>query len=300
MFKHLLVPLDGSRLAEAALPPAAFLAHHLGASITLIHLVERNAPQDVHGDRHLATSKEAGVYLDEIAHQAFGDDIAVDHHVHTVEIDNVARSIVEHADELAVDLIVMCSHGRGGPRTWLFGGIAQQVIAQGDTPVFLVRARAQPLAGDFACRRLVVPLDGQPDHEQGVPAAAELAQACGAEIHLVMAVHTRSTLPGQQAASAMLLPGASAALLDLAEQAGEHYLVQQQAELRAAGLAVTAEVQRGDPAGIIVTAARRVAADMIVMGTHGKSQMDAFWSGSVTPRVASRSTVPLLLVPVRG
>lgn len=300
MFKHLLVPLDGSRLAEAALPPAAYLARKLGASITLIHLVERNAPQDVHGDHHLGTSKEAEKYLDDVSRQAFTSDIRVDHHVHTVEIDNVARSIVEHAEELAVDLVVMCSHGRGGPRTWLFGGIAQQVIAQGDTPVFLVRARAQPLASGFACRRLIVPLDGQPDHEQSVPAASSLAHACGAEIHLLMAVHTRGTLPGQQAASAMLLPGASAALLDLAEQAGAQYLSRQQAEMQAAGLAVTAEVQRGDPAGLIVTVARRVDADMIVMGTHGKSQMDAFWSGSVTPRVASRSTVPLLLVPVRG
>jgi nucleotide-binding universal stress UspA family protein len=62
---------------------------------------------------------------------------------------------------------------------------------------------------------------------------------------------------------------------------------------------VTAEVYRGDPAGAIARTAQRVQSDLIVMGTHGKSGMDAFWSGSVAAQVCSRSRVPLLLVPVR-
>jgi nucleotide-binding universal stress UspA family protein len=59
MFKHLLVPLDGSRLAEAALPAAACLAEQLGASITLIHIIERDASGEIHGERHLTTPDEA-------------------------------------------------------------------------------------------------------------------------------------------------------------------------------------------------------------------------------------------------
>jgi nucleotide-binding universal stress UspA family protein len=64
-------------------------------------------------------------------------------------------------------------------------------------------------------------------------------------------------------------------------------------------LAVTAEVRRGDPAATIVETARQSGADLIVLGTHGTTGMDAFWEGSVTARVAARSRVPLLLVPVR-
>jgi nucleotide-binding universal stress UspA family protein len=61
---------------------------------------------------------------------------------------------------------------------------------------------------------------------------------------------------------------------------------------------VAAEVQRGAPADVIVKTADRAQADLIVLSTHGRSQMDAFWSGSVTPKVAGRTHVPLLLVPV--
>ncbi len=61
---------------------------------------------------------------------------------------------------------------------------------------------------------------------------------------------------------------------------------------------VTGEVQRGDPAKQIVHAARAFKADIIVLGTHGKTAMDAFWSGSVTPKIATQTHLPLLLVPV--
>jgi nucleotide-binding universal stress UspA family protein len=63
MFKRLLVPLDGSHLAEAALPAAAFLALKLNAVLTLVHIVERNAPEEIHGDRHLTNADEANAYL---------------------------------------------------------------------------------------------------------------------------------------------------------------------------------------------------------------------------------------------
>ena len=59
MFKHLLVPLDGSRLAEAALPAAILVAQKSGAKVTLLHVIERNAPKSVHGNVHLRTAEEA-------------------------------------------------------------------------------------------------------------------------------------------------------------------------------------------------------------------------------------------------
>jgi len=62
MFKRLLVPLDGSRLAEAALPPAAYLANRLDAAITLVHIIERSASAEVHGERHLHYNR-SGVRL---------------------------------------------------------------------------------------------------------------------------------------------------------------------------------------------------------------------------------------------
>jgi nucleotide-binding universal stress UspA family protein len=299
MFKHLLVPLDGSRLAEASLPVAALLARKLDAQVTLVHVVERDAPQEIHGDRHLSDPDEAAAYLDEAATRAFPAGVVVERHIHTNEVQDVALSIVEHVDELAPDLIVMCTHGRGGLRGWLWGSIAQQVIALGDTPVLLVHPDGAEAAPKFACSCLLVPLDGDPDHAQGLAVAASLARVCEARLHLLMVIPTLSTLQGQDSAAGRLLPGAMAAMLDMSEESGGEYLRQQVAQLQAQGLSVRAEVCRGDPAAGIVRTAQETKADLVVLGTHGKTGLDAFWSGSVAYEVASRSHLPLLLVPVR-
>jgi nucleotide-binding universal stress UspA family protein len=300
MFRHLLVPLDGSRLPEAALPAAALLAGKLGAAVTLVHVIEENPPQDVHGESHLRDPDQACTYLDEVASRAFPHGSEVETHTHRAQVQDVARSIVEHTAELEPDLIVMCTHGQGGLYTRLFGSIAQQIIALGRTPVLLVRPSQRRAAPELACQRMLVPLDGNPDHEQGLRVAAGLAQACGADLHLVMVVPTVRTLRGQQAASGVFLPGAVSTLLDLDREAAEAHLSDQVVRLRADGLAVTAEVRRGDPARVIARMAQRAHADLVVMGTHGKAGMEAFWSDSVAAAVSSEADVPLLLVPVRG
>ena len=71
MFRHFLIPLDGSRMAEAALPVAAFLAEKFSSRVTLMHVVERNAPREVHGQSHLKNAQEAAVYLRELSQRAF-------------------------------------------------------------------------------------------------------------------------------------------------------------------------------------------------------------------------------------
>jgi nucleotide-binding universal stress UspA family protein len=299
MFRRLLVPLDGSRLAEAALPVAAYVARKLDSTVTLLHVVERHSPQEVHGDPHLTTPEQAAAYLDEVAARAVLDGLAVERHIHTAAVDDVARSIVEHRDELAPDLIVMCTHGRGGLRTWLYGTIAQQVIARGTIPTLVVRPTGSRDAQPFVCRKLLVPIDGHPEHEQGLPIAIALARACAAELHLLMVIHTFSTLAGQRAASARLLPRTTSALLDIARHSAQDYLQQRAAQAQAQGLIVTAEIRRGDPARKIAQAIRAIGADAVVLGTHGRAGMDALWAGSVVPRISRRAREPLLLVPVR-
>ena len=299
MFEHLLVPLDGSRLAEAALPAAAALSKMLDAWVTLIHVIERDAPQQVHGERHLSDPAEASAYLQEVAARAFPLGVHVEQHVHTAEVADVARSIVEHVDELEPDLIVMCTHGQGGLRTWLLGSIAQQIIARGATPVLLIQPDGAAATPAFACRRLLVPLDGNTDHEQSLPVAAGLARACTGEVHLLMVVPTLGTLQGERGATAKLLPRTTSALLDMSEETALAYLNSKALTVQASGVPATAKVHRGDPATEIARTAQRVQADLIVMGTHGTRGMEAFWSGSVTAQVSRRSPVPLLLVPVR-
>ncbi|MDR3569517.1 MAG: universal stress protein [Syntrophobacteraceae bacterium] len=299
MFTHLLVPLDGSRLAEAPLSAAVSLALALNATVTLIHAVERDAPHEIHGERHLTGPQEARDYLGDVAARVFPPQIPVTAHVHGDAVKDVARSIAEHAVELGADLIVMCTHGRGGLRGFMYGRVSQQVSGFATAPVLLISPAAGGAQTAFSCQRMLAPLDGDPDHEEGLKVAAGLANVCGAKITLVMAVHTLSTLSGENAATARMLPRTTHALLDIAEKEAEKYLGERSSSLQAKGILSSARVRRGNPVSVILDSLEETRADLLVLATHGKTGMDAFWSGSATPNLTMRSTVPLLLVPAR-
>jgi nucleotide-binding universal stress UspA family protein len=299
LFQHLIVLLDGSRLAEAALPPTIYLAKALGAKVTLVHVIESKPPERIHGERHLSNPEEALDYLREVAMRAFPADLEVGQHVHIHAVNDVAKSIAEHAGELDSDLIVMCTHGRGGLRDWIIGSMAQQVIGQGNTPVFLIRPGRERGSSEFKCEKILVSLDADPEHEKGLAISRKLAQVFHASLHLVMVVHTRSTLSGERAVSARTLPGTTSVLLDLKEKEAADYLAEHLSQLEVSGLTATAEVQRGDPAKALLKVSEKIQADVIVLGTHGKTGLEAFWSGSITPKLSSHSLSPLLLVPVR-
>jgi nucleotide-binding universal stress UspA family protein len=302
MFKHILVPLDGSSLAEAALQPAASLAQTLKAPVTLLHIIEKNAPEEVHKDRHLTQAQDANAYLEEIARQRFPKGSRVEWHVHEAEVKDVAASIVQHAEELKPDLIIMCAHGRGGVRDIIFGSIAQQVLAQGITPVLLLQPKSTGQPPPFQLQRMLIPLDSESMHDDSLPIAEYLARSYKAELHLLCVIPTLGTLSGEQAAAGSLLPGTASAFLDIKEENAKGHLQSHLAELIERGFKASAEVSRGDPAQGIVTTAARIHVDLIVLSTHRRAGMDAFWARSVAPNVARHTTIPILLLPltVRG
>lgn len=297
MFKRLLVPLDGSKLSEASLSIAVHLAQTLGASVMLLHIIERDAPKEIHSDRHLREAGQAKEYLEGVASRAIPPGVPVEVHVHAVGVKDVAQSIADHTEELEPDLIIICTHGSGGARDWIFGSIAQQVVSIWKTPVLLIPPRC--CQEEYAFKTILVPLDGHVEHEAGLPVAADLAKTLEAKLHLLMVIHKPGTLEGERAAVRQMLPGTMSALLEMAEEQGKEYLLRHLVELRGQGLTVDAEVKRGEPVATITDATKRLPADLIVLGTHGKTGSDAFWSGSATPKIASRSQIPLLLVPVR-
>ncbi|MBF0505658.1 MAG: universal stress protein [Nitrospirae bacterium] len=299
MFRHILVPLDGSRMAEAALPAAAFISEEFNAVVTLIHVIERNAPSEVHGQTHLRNTDEATEYLRETALRAFPRGVKVDFHVHTTEVDNVAESIVDHADELHHDLIIMCSHGRGKALHLLFGSIAQKIISLGSLPVLITRPIGDGSIPEFSCRALLLPLDGNPDHEQSLPVSKELARTSGALLHLAVVIPGFGDLSGQGAVTSRFLPGTMSQILEMSVENAEEYLQNHVKEFGSQGIEAIAHVLRGDPAVVIDDSARKLQIDLIVMATHGKTGMDAFWQGSVSHKLSSRSRIPLLLVPVK-
>lgn len=299
MFKHILVPLDGFELAEAALPAARFLAGALGAKVTLVHAVEENPPPTIHGERHLRTRTEAEVYLKEISSSAGPAGSTVVWHVHAAATGDIVKSIVEHQGEFAPDLIVMCTHGRGGLRRIIIGSIAQQVAAGGHTPVLLIRPDGHRRDSSFTVTRLLAPLDGERAHEQGLDVALGLARATGARLQLLSVVPTMGTLAGRDATMGRFMPGTTQAILDIAETDLKSYLTGQVSRLQKAGVPASAELRHGDTAPAIVEAADSLDASIIVLATHGKAGNEAFWTNSVAASVQAQTKRPLLLVPVK-
>lgn len=295
----MLVPLDGSTLAEVTIPVALSLATRLHASITLLHVLERDAPAEVHGDPHLTRADDAAAYLKAIADRlqaGAGPEVIVQSHVHENPEHDVARSIIDHAAELGIDLIVLANHGRGGWRELLVGTIAQKVVRQGDRPVFMVPAREHVAPAPYTCQSIAVALSGEAEAEVAIAPTAALALAFAAPVHLISAVPTLSTLTGDRTAVAAFTPGSTRAALDLEEADTRTYLQAIARSLGELGIFADATVVRGTPATEILAAADHQGAQLLVLATHGRSGISAIWTGSVGTRVLGRATRPLLLV----
>jgi nucleotide-binding universal stress UspA family protein len=298
MFAHIIVPLDGSRLAETALPIAVYLSTILGSQVALVHIVEENASPVIHGDRHLITPREAESYLENIRREFFAADARVSCHVHTHAAQNVADAILLHQSELNPDLIVMCTHGRGGVREFIFGSIAQQVVEAGQTPVLIIRPdtvsrqKAKPIHTLFAAT------DNDPQHWQGLQPAFQLAKKIKARLHILGVVPTMGALSGKHATLGRFMPATTYHVLEMAESELRSFFTEKTRNLNDADVGPTLQVARGDPLSLIIKTADSVDADVIILGTHGKAGTAAFWSGSIAARVVKQTLRPLLLIPV--
>ncbi len=297
MFKRLIVPLDGSDLAESVLPTTVYLAERFHATIVLFHALEQNPPTTIHGARHLTDLEEARAYLDALATRLSQPGLTIERHVDASKEPDVARSITQNAKTLDAQLIILCAHGRSGLRDALVGSIAQQVIHQGATHVFLLRPGK---IDDWHCDRILLPLDSAPVHEPALPIAAEFARVFKAEIQVMTVVPTPSTLSAERAAASTFLPTTTNAVLDLAERGAADYIQKMVGKLTTDGFNAKGQVARGDAASEILGQAERSGANLIVLATHGRGSIEAFWAGSVTPQVIARAASPLLLVRVTG
>jgi nucleotide-binding universal stress UspA family protein len=296
---HILVPLDGSRLAESALSPTIALAERLGARVTLLHILERGAPETIHGERHLTSTGEAEAYLTGAASRFADAGITVAVHTHPSPEGDVAGSIAIHALASRADLIVMCAHGRGGLRGWLFGAIAQRVVRHGGAPVLLIRQETSGPTGPLAPRTVVVALDGTPEGEAALPASLTLARALGTSLHLLVVVATLATVGGDRVAAAQLTPIATSAALDLESDTARAYLAQLRERLGDSGVPTTLEVERGEASRVVLDRAARAGGSLVALATHGRSGFDALWSASVGAKVVARASGPLLLVSAK-
>ncbi|MBX7253702.1 MAG: universal stress protein [Candidatus Promineofilum sp.] len=153
MFKHLLVPLDGSGFAEAALPYALELAAQFDSDITLLRVI---APPRL-GEGALTPDSadftirvRDDLYKEAIEYLQFQKgSLRSQHyraHYQVVEAEDVATEIINTVRGVGADTVVMCTHGRGGLSRWLFGSVATRVLQSAPVPVLIVRPQSATTA----------------------------------------------------------------------------------------------------------------------------------------------------------
>ncbi|CAN5602019.1 universal stress protein [soil metagenome] len=296
---QILVPLDGSSLAEQALPYAQSL---VGASgrITLLRVFRNPAPFSNGAGSEIVPEdlvsewmiKESQRYLDETAASfrlALPTGIEVDTLVVTGD---PAGAILGTAADRNADLIVMTSHARGAFGRATYGSVADRIARTADIPVVIARPHnEESVEQHTAISRIIVPLDRSLLAQEALPVAKAMALHLGCSIHLVHVIDTFS--------SYMAITGVpvSQSMIDAWYADTRTELEAIEAELRAAGVAATSAIYQGSTTDNISEIAQ--PGDLIVMTSHGRSGFTRWFLGSIAEKLVRIAPVPVCLVPAR-
>ena len=301
-FRTILVPLDGSPLAEKALSPALRIAAAMagragGEKVRLVLLRVVGQVALVAADPMLYDElmrmgiDEAQAYLRTTAAAQVAANV-------TVEAQAVSGSpadaIVHFAEEQGVDLIVMSSHGRTGSSRWVYGSVAEKVMHH--APCATVIIRAHVAVEMFHNRKILLPLDGSPLAERALAPALAIADAVQSDVTLLRVAPAREPLP-----EAMLPAGEDVgAALDAAaaqeRAAAETYLQQVYSGHPNEHLFFDVVTTEGDIADAIVSYADEKQSDLIVMSSHGRSGIGRWLHGSVAEKVLRGANCATLII----
>lgn len=293
MVDRVLVPLDGSALAEQALPHALTVARAFGAELLLLRVLgSQVAP--VNGAEFRLRKAEAAGYLTAVAARLKGDGIAISH---AVLVGNAPEQILAALRERRADLLVLCRHGAGGATEFHLSGTASKLVASATCSLLVVDpdgpgARADVTsAASYA--RMVVPVDCSKRSEWGVCLAASLAREAGAELVLM---HVAS--PPEVIEPASGDPRAAQLARELAQinlAAAKAYLDALVARLSPSPRARHRIVKNGHVGASLLRAAQEEGASLVVLSAHGHAPALGAAFGSVTSALVADCTAPVLI-----
>lgn len=265
MVKRILVGLDGSTLAEAALPYVRLVAPRFGAEVTLVQVVALPNDADRADPRDLQEffgrgEAQAHQYLQRMAKTLQDDGIAVRREV---VFGDAAREIVGLADARRVDLIALATHGRSGVEHAVYGSVAERVLRSTKTPVLMAHALRPWSVPSEGIQQIVVPLDGSAYAEAVLSVVKTLATALKVPVTLLRVVDMVYTVGEPSADSAEYR-----SRLDALKEGAAHYLTSVSAELQYTGLVVSAAIKVGFPAAQIEDFVVAHPGSLVLMTTH--------------------------------
>jgi nucleotide-binding universal stress UspA family protein len=269
-FERFLVASDGSEFSAAAVREAIGMAKKCGAQVHVMSLVALGVEHEGLGESFLKQELErAQAHLDGIKAQA--DEAQVACETHLVQGNQIDQEIVDLADRIRADVIVMGRRGRRGLARLMLGHATAQVIGQAHCNVLVV-----PRAAKVEGRHIVLATDGSRFADTAAVTAGALARVCNTPI-TVASVTTDDQAPEVRAEAA---------------QAVERVV----AHMRAEGTAVEGKVLHGEPAAAITEVARASGADLIVTGSHGRTGLERVLIGSTSERILNATECAVLVV----
>lgn len=300
MYQRMLLPLDGSELAEVALSYAKGIASRFGLELLLLHVAGKGEAESLPLHRAYIdqTSDRVRREMAEVRDKTGGQTVVVKGEVGS---GYPAEEILRYAAEKEIDLILMATHGRSGVRRWVLGSVADKVLRSAALPVLLVRAG---MPKDTAYERwsrpkMLVPLDGSELAELVLPHVETLGSSeggPGAEVILVGICEPLVMPPVTTPETSVNWGTAADEYMAKSKKSTEGYLSKVQMGLANAGLKVSLDILEGDPATEIIDYAAKTQANLIVMATHGRSGIGRWAYGSVAQKVLHGGSSPILLV----
>jgi len=294
----ILVPLDGSDLAEQAVPVAVALAKKTGSELHLIHVHVPLAPEPIYVeglpviDAHMHSQRREHeqAYLDGARLR-----LAAGARASTRVLDGaVASALGAHARASNAQLAVLTTHGRGGlERAWL-GSVADEMARVSPVPILLVRPEPGEAPARF--RRLLVPLDGSPLAEAILDHAIGIARL-DPEAEIVLLEVVQPVLSSTLVPQSLLAPASAKDEIKRAQEAAaREYLEGVAGRVKSAHVRVRVRVDfSGNVAAAILEAARAEGADLVALCTHGRSGLRRLALGSVADKIVRASAIPVLL-----
>jgi nucleotide-binding universal stress UspA family protein len=289
--QQVLLPTDRTAWSEAVFAHAARYARDHGARL---HVLTVSAGRDEEEWEPVTAPPADADAFTERLHEAAADAVGFEvvHADHAAP--SVSRGILDYAERIDADLIVMATHGRRGVDHALIGSIAEAVVRRSPCPVLTARPTAEHT--ETSPRRVLVPVDLSVHARRALAYAREIVEGTGAEVHLV---HVVQPYPNYGVVDT---PPAEQSLTDAERQAAENELRGLVGEVMGDDMPVRLHVESvlGNPALPVLDLAERLDIDLLVLGSHGRSGIRRFWLGSVTEKVVQLAPCPVFTVKVFG
>lgn len=296
MISHILVPLDGSALAECVLPHVRAITPVTKARITLMHVLEhpdsRNGSLAVDPLGWHMQKQEAQRYLDEQVERLRNSGLEA---THVILEGKPAEAIIEYARTNAADLIALSTHGRTGLSGWNVSSVVQKVLLRAYRSILLVRAYSAEEATEISYRRLFVPSDCSTRGEYILPFAISLAQFHHARIILGTVIEKPTVIQRLPLTEEEMT--LANRISEINQRTAAHCHKQILTQLSLKGIEAETHVSVADHAtGALHDMVEEVKADLVMLVAHGDTGERRWPYGSITTSLIAHGNVPLMII----